>query len=76
MTKMKMPSSIQIPMSDSLPGQRRNRRREGEARRLNRIARLTMLAGIMVQIGYERAPGSYGDKPPLGSGPIDWLTAM
>lgn len=24
-----------------------------------------MLAGIMVQIGYERAPGSYGDKPPL-----------
>lgn len=30
---------------------------------LNRVARLTRLAGIKAQIGYKRWPGKYGEKP-------------
>ncbi len=32
---------------------------------LNRVARLTRLAGIKAEIGYRRRPGNYGGKPSL-----------
>jgi putative transposase len=38
---------------------------QGEAVVPNRLARLASLAGIKVQIGYKRQPGSYGSKPSL-----------
>jgi len=37
----------------------------GESCCPNRVARLTRLAGIKAQIGYNRRPGSYGGKPSL-----------
>ena len=36
---------------------------QGESICLNRVARLTRLAGIKAQIGYKRRPGKYGGKP-------------
>ena len=36
---------------------------QGESVCLNRVARLTKLAGIIAQIGYKRRPGKYGGKP-------------
>ena len=36
---------------------------QGETCCLNRVARLTGLAGIKAQIGYKRRPGIYGGKP-------------
>jgi len=36
---------------------------QGEDICLNRVARLTRLAGIAAQIGYKRRPGKYGGKP-------------
>ncbi|WP_421904996.1 IS3 family transposase [Mameliella sp.] len=36
---------------------------QGESACLNRVARLTRLAGITAQIGYKRRPGKYGGKP-------------
>ena len=36
---------------------------QGEDVCLNRVARLTRLAGITAQIGYKRRPGKYGGKP-------------
>ena len=36
---------------------------QGENVCLNRVARLTRLAGIKAQIGYKRRPGKYGGKP-------------
>ena len=33
---------------------------QGESACLNRVARLTRLAGITAQIGYKRRPGTYG----------------
>lgn len=36
---------------------------QGESTCANRVARLAQLAGIKVQIGYKRRPGSYGGKP-------------
>jgi putative transposase len=36
---------------------------QGESVCLNRVARLTRLAGIKAQIGYKRRPGKYGGKP-------------
>jgi len=36
---------------------------QGEDVCLNRVARLTKLAGITAQIGYKRRPGKYGGKP-------------
>ncbi|WP_420804614.1 IS3 family transposase [Thioclava pacifica] len=36
---------------------------QGESVCLNRVARLTKLAGIKAQIGYKRRPGKYGGKP-------------
>lgn len=36
---------------------------QGESVCLNRVARLTKLAGIKAQIGYKRRPGKYGAKP-------------
>jgi len=36
---------------------------QGESACLNRVARLTRLAGITAQIGYKRRPGTYGGKP-------------
>ncbi|MEO9527582.1 IS3 family transposase [Roseibium sp.] len=38
---------------------------QGETCCLNRVARLTKLAGIKAQIGYRRRPGSYGRQPSL-----------
>jgi len=38
---------------------------QGESCCLNRVARLARLAGIKVQIGYRRRPGSYGGKPSM-----------
>lgn len=38
---------------------------QGETCCLNRVARLTRLAGIKAQVGYRRRPGSYGGKPSL-----------
>ncbi|SPF81496.1 hypothetical protein PRI8871_03320 [Pseudoprimorskyibacter insulae] len=38
---------------------------QGESVCLNRVARLTKLAGIRAQIGYKRRPGKYGDKPSI-----------
>lgn len=35
---------------------------QGERIRLDVVARLTRLAGIKAQIGYERRPGKYGGK--------------
>lgn len=43
-------------LHDDLPEQ-------GESVCLNRVARLTKLAGIKAQIGYKRRPGKYGGKP-------------
>ncbi|MCF6328754.1 MAG: IS3 family transposase [Henriciella sp.] len=37
----------------------------GETCSLNRVARLTRLAGITAQIGYKRRPGGYGGKPAI-----------
>ncbi len=37
----------------------------GEAVSENRVARLTRLAGIQAQIGYEQKSGQYGGKPPV-----------
>jgi len=37
----------------------------GEQCSLNRVARLTRLAGISAQIGYKRRPGRYGGKPAI-----------
>ena len=39
----------------------------GETCSLNRVARLTRLAGITAQIGYKRRPGGYGGKPSIVS---------
>jgi putative transposase len=36
---------------------------QGESICVNRVARLTKLAGIKAQIGYKRRPGKYGGKP-------------
>lgn len=36
---------------------------QGESICLNRVSRLTRLAGIKAQIGYKRRPGKYGGKP-------------
>ena len=36
---------------------------QGESACLNRVARLTRLAGITAQIGDKRRPGKYGGKP-------------
>lgn len=36
---------------------------QGESICLNRVSRLTKLAGIKAQIGYKRRPGKYGGKP-------------
>ena len=36
---------------------------QGESSCLNRVARLTRLAGITAQIGYKRRPGKYGGNP-------------
>lgn len=36
---------------------------QGESACLNRVARLTRLAGITAQIGYKRRSGKYGGKP-------------
>ena len=38
---------------------------QGESICLNRVARLTRLAGIKAQIGYKRRPGKYGGKPSI-----------
>ncbi len=38
---------------------------QGETCGLNRVARLTRLAGIKAQIGYRRRPGSYGGRPSM-----------
>lgn len=38
---------------------------QGETCCLNRVARLTRLAGIKAQIGYRRRPGSYGGRPSM-----------
>lgn len=38
-------------------------RDQGECCSLNRVARLSKLAGIKAQIGYKRRPGRYGGKP-------------
>lgn len=38
---------------------------QGETVCLNRVARLTKLAGIRAQIGYKRRPGKYGGKPSI-----------
>ncbi|WP_373285601.1 IS3 family transposase [Salipiger pallidus] len=38
---------------------------QGESICLNRVARLTSLAGIKAQIGYKRRPGKYGGKPSM-----------
>ena len=40
-------------------------RSEGERCCLNRVARLTNLAGIKAQIGYRRKAGFYGGKPAI-----------
>ena len=39
----------------------------GEICSVNRVARLTRLAGITAQIGYKRRPGHYGGKPAIVS---------
>lgn len=36
---------------------------QGESICVNRVARLTKLAGIKAQIGYKRRPGGYGGRP-------------
>ncbi|MCP1167329.1 IS3 family transposase [Limimaricola litoreus] len=38
---------------------------QGESICLNRVSRLTKLAGITAQIGYKRRPGKYGGKPSI-----------